>query len=69
MKITKKEYLNLYEIMWKIRRFEEEAAIIFKKGKIHGAIHLYIGEESIAAGICANLKKSDYITSTHRGHS
>lgn len=68
MKITKKEYLNLYMIMQKIRRFEEEAAIIFKKGKIHGAIHLYIGEESIAAGICAKLKKSDYITSTHRGH-
>lgn len=50
------------------RKFEERAAELFAKGKIHGTTHLYIGEEAIAAGVCAALEPYDYITSTHRGH-
>ena len=59
--------LNLYETMLKIRLFEETQAKIFTTEQ-EGFTHLYIGEEAIATGVCANLNKDDYITSTHRGH-
>lgn len=51
-----------------IRRFEETAEKLFLDGEIPGFIHLYIGEEAIATGVCANLTNDDYIASTHRGH-
>jgi pyruvate dehydrogenase E1 component alpha subunit len=54
--------------MVKIRTFEERAAELFAAGKIPGFVHLYVGEEAIATGVCATLRDSDYITSTHRGH-
>ena len=54
--------------MLKIRLFEEEASKAYMNGEIPGFIHMYIGEEAIAAGVCFNLEKDDYITSTHRGH-
>lgn len=37
-------------------------------GMIGGAVHLYIGEEAVAAGVCANLRDNDHITSSHRDH-
>ncbi|MCC5428793.1 thiamine pyrophosphate-dependent dehydrogenase E1 component subunit alpha, partial [Clostridium botulinum] len=58
----------MYKTMLKIRKFEQVAMNIFAEGKIPGFVHLYIGEEAVATGVCANLKDSDYITSTHRGH-
>lgn len=51
-----------------IRTFEEKVAELFSRGKLPGIIHTYIGEEAIAVGVCANLRKNDYIASTHRGH-
>lgn len=54
--------------MLKIRKAELQLAVKFKNGKIPSAAHLYEGEEAIAAGVCANLRKDDRITSTHRGH-
>jgi len=54
--------------MVKIRNFEIMAEKLFLEGELPGFIHLYIGEESIATGIIANLRKDDFITSTHRGH-
>jgi TPP-dependent pyruvate/acetoin dehydrogenase alpha subunit len=54
--------------MYKIRQFEKAAYDLYTKNLIRGSIHLYLGEEAVATGICANLKKDDYITSTHRGH-
>lgn len=59
---------ELLKIMLKIRYFEHSASTLYKEGQIPGSIHLYIGEEAIAAGACANLKDTDYISSTHRGH-
>jgi pyruvate dehydrogenase E1 component alpha subunit len=59
---------KLYEKMYQIRRFEETARDVVYKGEIPGAVHLYIGEEAIAAGACAAINEDDYITSTHRGH-
>ena len=60
--------LKLYETMLKIRLFEETESRIYRSGEQEGFIHLYIGQEAIATGVCANLNKDDYITSTHRGH-
>jgi pyruvate dehydrogenase E1 component alpha subunit len=54
--------------MLEIRKFEEKVFELFSQGIIPGTVHLYIGEEAIAVGICSCLRKEDYITSTHRGH-
>lgn len=65
--LEKAKILNLYYEMYRIRRFEE---IVKEKHTtdILGPAHLYIGEEAIAVGVCANLTTEDYVTSTHRGH-
>lgn len=68
MKITNEQVKNMYETMLKIRKFETRAKDLFAEGKVGGFVHLYIGEEAVATGACANLKEDDYITSTHRGH-
>ncbi len=59
---------GIYRSMVKIRRFDEIVIQLYADGEIPGFMHLYIGEEAIAAGVCAALRKEDYITSTHRGH-
>jgi TPP-dependent pyruvate/acetoin dehydrogenase alpha subunit len=51
-----------------IRRFEESAEDAYIRGQSYGTMHLSIGQEATAVGICAPLRDSDYITSTHRGH-
>jgi TPP-dependent pyruvate/acetoin dehydrogenase alpha subunit len=64
-----KELLRtMYYTMKKIRRFEETAEELYKRGAIVGILHLYIGMEAVATGICLALREDDYITSTHRGH-
>jgi acetoin:2,6-dichlorophenolindophenol oxidoreductase subunit alpha len=59
---------NLYRTMVRIRRFEERLAELFKRGRLPGFVHLYIGEEAVATGVCSVLRREDRITSTHRGH-
>jgi len=66
--MSKEKIKEMYKTMMKIRKFEEFAVGATAEGRIPGFIHLYIGEEAIATGVCANLKPDDYITSTHRGH-
>jgi TPP-dependent pyruvate/acetoin dehydrogenase alpha subunit len=60
--------LSLYRTMVRIREFELKAREVFRTGRMPGFIHVYIGEEAIAAGVCARLRKDDYVASTHRGH-
>lgn len=60
--------LQLYRIMVLIREFELKARELFRSGKMPGFIHLYVGEEAVAAGAMATINKEDYVTSTHRGH-
>lgn len=60
--------LALYEQMVLIRRFELAAQKQYKAGRMPGFIHLYVGEEAVAVGVCAHLRRDDWITSTHRGH-
>ncbi|MFY9500797.1 MAG: thiamine pyrophosphate-dependent dehydrogenase E1 component subunit alpha, partial [bacterium] len=64
----KEKLVWMYRKMVEIRIFESRVAELFAAGKIPGFVHLYIGEEAVAVGACANLKDTDFITSTHRGH-
>jgi pyruvate dehydrogenase E1 component alpha subunit len=66
--LTKEELLQSYRVMRTIREFEERLHREFATGEIPGFVHLYAGEEAIAAGVCAHLRPDDYIASTHRGH-
>jgi pyruvate dehydrogenase E1 component alpha subunit len=61
-------WLSLYEQMLTIRLFEEHVNQLYVTAKMPGLAHLYVGEEAIAVGVCAALRRDDYITSTHRGH-
>jgi 2-oxoisovalerate dehydrogenase E1 component len=58
----------LYRTMQLIRTTEEQLARLHARGLVHGACHTYVGEEAIAAGVCAHLRADDAIFSTHRGH-
>lgn len=60
--------LELYKLMFLIRKTEEKLFYLFSAQEMPGTMHQYIGQEAVAAGVCAALRKSDYITSTHRGH-
>ena len=65
---TKEELLKYYETMVKIRKFDTEAKRAREATEILGNVHVYIGEEAIATGVCACLERKDFIESTHRGH-
>ncbi len=60
--------LDLYRGMLTIRRFEEQLEQLVSRGALAGVVHLYVGEEATAVGVCAALRSDDVITSTHRGH-
>lgn len=59
---------QMYRTMLTIRRFEEAAGSLYKKGLVKGGIHASIGQEAVAVGVCTALRPDDWITSTHRGH-
>lgn len=65
---TAEQSLALYERMLLIRRMEEKLSADAAAGVLPGAVHLYIGQEAVAVGVCLQLKDTDWITSTHRGH-
>jgi TPP-dependent pyruvate/acetoin dehydrogenase alpha subunit len=67
-KPTKKIMIEFYKQMLRIRGTEEKLMEVFSNGEILGFLHVSIGQEAAPAGICANLKESDYIGTTHRGH-
>jgi hypothetical protein len=61
--------VDLYRTMVTIRAFEQHLSESFRNGGIPSeAIHLSIGQEAVAAGVCMNLRNTDYINTTHRGH-
>ena len=68
MEISKETLLGMYRKMLTIRRFEERASELYAAGRMPGFVHLYVGEEAVATGVCASLSDKDFITSTHRGH-
>jgi TPP-dependent pyruvate/acetoin dehydrogenase alpha subunit len=62
------ELVEAYRVMRTIRAFEERVHAELPNGEIPGAVHLYAGQEAVAAGVCSALGDDDYIASTHRGH-
>lgn len=68
MALSMQKKVEMYRTMVKIRSFEERIVDLYARGLVPGLAHLYIGEEAVAVGTCANLREVDYITSTHRGH-
>ena len=77
----RRELIELYRMMLRIRAFEDAAEAASQGGvaawgqststmaaKVRGPLHLSTGQEAVAAGVCANLRSTDLITSTHRGH-
>jgi len=66
--VSEVDTVALYRTVRLIRRFEERAIELVRDGDIVGGIHPYLGEEAVAAGVCAALRPEDVIASTHRGH-
>ena len=60
--------IALLQRMLLIRRMEERLGEVVKSGELPGSVHLYIGQEAVAVGVCSNLTRDDWIASTHRGH-
>jgi TPP-dependent pyruvate/acetoin dehydrogenase alpha subunit len=61
-------WLRMYRQMAAIRQFEARVNDLYTRALMPGLAHLYIGEEAVAVGVCESLERTDYITSTHRGH-
>jgi 2-oxoisovalerate dehydrogenase E1 component len=66
--LDKKQLLSLYRGMLLIRKTEEQLARSYQNGAIPGACHTYVGQEAVAVGVCARLRATDVVFSTHRGH-
>jgi pyruvate dehydrogenase E1 component alpha subunit len=66
--LTKEKLIEMFGKMLEIRSFEEKVFELYAQNFVPGTIHLYLGEEAVAVGVCSALRKDDYITSTHRGH-
>jgi pyruvate dehydrogenase E1 component alpha subunit len=66
--ISKELLTMMYRQILLIRTFETRCIKLYRSGAIRGYFHPYLGEEAIAVGVCAALRKEDYIVSTHRGH-
>jgi pyruvate dehydrogenase E1 component alpha subunit len=64
----REDYIAMYRTMVTIRQFETLAGDLFGAGKIPGFIHLSLGQEASAVGVCSCLRVDDYLTTTHRGH-
>jgi TPP-dependent pyruvate/acetoin dehydrogenase alpha subunit len=60
--------LDLYRTMQLVRKCELQLAKASQQGLVHGACHTYVGQEAVAAGVCAHLRQDDVVFSTHRGH-
>ena len=67
-RLTPEAVLDALRRMHRIRRFEEAAEESYIRGLSYGTMHLSIGQEATAVGVCAPLADADFITSTHRGH-
>ncbi len=68
MSMSQEQLLEMFRCMVKIREFENRAHEMFLAGELPGFLHLYLGEEAIAAGVTAALRTDDWVASSHRGH-
>jgi pyruvate dehydrogenase E1 component alpha subunit len=67
-KLGKKKLIQFYEKMVRIRRVEEKLMEVFSNAEIPGFIHACIGQEATPVAVCSQLKDTDYVSATHRGH-
>lgn len=68
MEIERDTLLHMLKKLLEVRLFEEKAFELFGQDLVPGTLHLYLGQEAVAVGVCENLRKEDLIQSTHRGH-
>jgi pyruvate dehydrogenase E1 component alpha subunit len=66
--VDQKLLLDYYKKMLELRVFEVKVQELYRNGRLPGFVHLYVGEEAVAVGVCASLRNDDLIFSTHRGH-
>lgn len=66
--VDQKLLLAYYKKMLELRVFEVKVQELYRNGRLPGFVHLYVGEEAVAVGVCASLRNEDLIFSTHRGH-
>jgi len=66
--IPRTQLLRLFHTMLRIRKLQRKIEEEYPKDEMKTPVHLYIGQEAIAAGLCAHLKKDDYLYSNYRGH-
>ncbi|MBF0100105.1 MAG: thiamine pyrophosphate-dependent dehydrogenase E1 component subunit alpha [Desulfobacterales bacterium] len=66
--LSDENLIDLYRTMIKIRLFEEKIIDVYSAQDMRTPVHLYIGQEAIAAGVCLHLGPKDYITTNHRSH-
>jgi len=67
-KYSKKQYLDWFTIMYRVRKFEERTLYAYSQQKIRGFCHVYIGQEAIAAGLTSGITKDDKIVTAYRQH-
>ena len=67
-KLDSKEALSFLRQMMLIREFEERALKLFTEKELVGMCHVSVGQEAVAVGVCSQLRRDDYVASTHRGH-
>ena len=68
LRLAPDHHVQLYRTMRRIRAFDEKVAELFEAGEIKGTAHSYVGQEAVAAGVCASLGPEDFMASHHRGH-
>ena len=66
--LSKKDLVEMYKTMIKIRLFEEKADELYALGKVHGTMHLSAGQEAVAVGTGTVMREIDYLLNHHRGH-
>ncbi len=67
--MNNKTRLNLFKTIYKIRKVEETISKLYSENEMRCPVHLSIGQEAVASGVCSNLKEKDEIISTHRSHA
>jgi pyruvate dehydrogenase E1 component alpha subunit len=68
VKTSNEKLVELYTKTLRVRLFEQKVWDLFSENLIPGTVHLYLGQEAVAAGVCCALEEDDWVQSTHRGH-
>src|SRR3984885_10863022 len=66
--ISNELLFTYYKKILELRLFELKVQELYRNGRLPGFVHLYVGEEAVAVGVCSNLERPDLVFSTHRGH-